>query len=83
MLKWLRLSYAFERIALNVFDELNNAEGFLAILLNPPGKIVESELIKFQACHGLPQAEFRFRALLKSWCASMLNRKAGRSPPLK
>jgi hypothetical protein len=49
------LSKSMEGIALNVFDELDYAQGLIAILLYPPSQVFKSSGIKFQASHGLRQ----------------------------
>ena len=61
MFERLRFADSFEGITLDIFDEIDDAEGSLAILLNPPSQVFKSVRIKFQASHGLPQMEFRFR----------------------
>lgn len=54
-LQRLRLSNSMERVALNVFDQLDDAQGLAAILLYPPSQILKRSGIKFQASRRLRQ----------------------------
>jgi len=49
------LSNSMEGITLNVFDELDYAQGLIAILVYPPSQIFKGSRIKFQASHRLRQ----------------------------
>lgn len=53
-----------ERLALHFFDQLDNAQGFLTISLDPPSQVFESGGIKFQVSHRRPPARSRNRAAL-------------------
>jgi hypothetical protein len=47
VLERLGLAGSSEGCPLDLFDQFNQAQGFLAILLNPPGQILEGRGIKF------------------------------------
>jgi len=49
MLQAFRLPGSAEGIALDLFDQLDDSQGFLAILFNPPRQILKGGGIKLQA----------------------------------
>ena len=63
MLQRLWLPDAFKRIALDIFNQIDDSKRLLAILFDPPSEVFESGKIKFQASHGLPQARVRLGVL--------------------
>jgi len=56
VLQGFGLAGALERVTLHFLDQLDDAESFLAVLLNPPGQILEGCRVKFQVFHRPPQA---------------------------
>ena len=53
----LGLPNAFERIALNGLNQLDNTKSLLPVLLNPIGQILERGQLKYQASLGLHRKE--------------------------
>ena len=62
-LQRLGLTYALEGITLHVFDQADNPQCLLAILLDPPGQIFKGGRIKFQVSQRLLPEGFRPGAL--------------------
>ena len=55
--------YALEGITLHIFDQADNPQRFLSILLDPPGQIFKGGRIKFQVSQRLLPVRFRPDAL--------------------
>src|SRR4051812_22010711 len=58
VLQRLGVAGALKGIPLNRLDQLDDLEGFLAVLLDPPGEVFERGGVKFQASGGLHRKEF-------------------------
>src|SRR6185312_179502 len=82
MLQRFGFPHALKRIPLDRLDQLDDFEGFLTVLLNPPCQVFERGGIKFQASGGLhrrgfPPAAPGLRGAAVSWSRSA----AGRPSP--
>jgi len=82
VLEWLRLTDASEGVFLGFLNHPHDAQRLLAIVLDPPGQVVEGRRVKFQAARGRRQGRYPQFAALPAAAAASCCRCATSMPSL-